>query len=198
MNYQNQLVLTGALNDVGGNLRTNVDDSYRTGIELTGGYVFGKMLRWSGNFTYGQSKIKEYIEDLNDYGEGGVVTNTYKDTHIAYSPDIIGASEFTFTPAKGLDILLFSKYVGKQYLDNTSNEARKLDPYFVNDLIINYTIHTRFIKEIGLNLMVNNIFDVEYESNGYAFGYVDSEEYREVYYYPQAGINFLAGLKLRF
>lgn len=198
MNYDNQLVLTGALNDVGGSLRTNVDDSYRTGIELTGGYIFGKMVRWNGNFTYGQSKIKEYVEDLNDYSEGGVVTKTYNDTYIAYSPDIIGASELTLTPTKGLDVVLFSKYVGKQFLDNTSNDKRKLDPYFVNDLIINYSFKTKFIKEIGLNLMINNIFNVKYESNGYAFGYVYGEEYREVYYYPQAGTNFLAGLKLRF
>ena len=146
----------------------------------------------------GQSKIKEYVEELNDYVEGGVVTNTYNDTYIAYSPDFIGASEFTYTPAKGLDFSLFSKYVGDQYLDNTSNESRKLDSYFVNDIIINYTIKTKFIKEIGINLMVNNIFNIEYESNGYAFGYLYGEEYRETYYYPQAGINFLAGLKLRF
>ena len=198
MNYKNQLVLTGALNDVGGSIRTNADNSFRAGIELTGGFVFSDKFSWSGNFTYSQSKIKEYVEDLNDYLEGGVVTKTYYDTYIAYSPDIIGSSQFTFTPFTGLDFVLFSKFVGKQYLDNTSNESRKLDPYFVNDIIISYTIKTRFIKEIGLNLMINNVFNVEYESNGYAFGYLYGEEYRETYYYPQAGINFLAGLKLRF
>lgn len=198
MDYENQLVLTGALNDVGGSIRTNVDDSYRTGIELTGGYSFSTKFSWSGNITYAQSKIKEYVEELNDYLEGGVVTNTYDDTYIAYSPDIIGASEFTYTPIKGLDLSLFSKYVGEQYLDNTSSETRKLDSYFVNDIIVNYTIKTKFIKEIGINLMVNNIFNVEYESNGYAFGYIYGEEFRETYYYPQAGINFIAGLKLRF
>ncbi|MCK5369063.1 MAG: TonB-dependent receptor, partial [Cyclobacteriaceae bacterium] len=164
MNYKNQLVLTGALNDVGGSIRTNVDHSYRAGIELTGGYEFSSKFRWSGNLTYGQSKIRVYVEELNNYLEGGVVANTYDDTYIAYSPDIIGASEFTYTPIKGLDLSLFSKYVGEQYLDNTSNESRKLDSYFVNDIIINYTIKTKFIKEVGINLMVNNIFNVEYES----------------------------------
>lgn len=198
MNFKNQLVLTGALNDVGGSIRTNVDHSYRTGIEFTGGYVFSTKFSWTGNFTYGQSKIKKYVEELNDYLEGGVGTNTYEDTYIAYSPDIIGASQFTYSPLKGLDLSLFSKFVGEQYLDNTSNDSRKLDSYVVNDLIINYTIKTKFIKEIGINLMVNNIFNVEYESNGYAFGYLYGEEYRETYYYPQAGINFMAGLKLRF
>ena len=198
MDYKNQLVLTGALNDVGGSIRTNVDNSYRTGVEITGGYEISDKISWSGNFTYSQSKIKEYVEDLNDYQDGGVYTNTYHDTFIAYSPDIIGMSQFLFTPVNGLDLILFSKYVGKQYLDNTSNESRKLDPYFVNDIIINYTIKTRFIEEIGINLMVNNVFNIEYESNGYSFGYLYGEEYRETYYYPQAGINFLAGLNLRF
>jgi iron complex outermembrane receptor protein len=198
MNYKNQLVLTGALNDVGGSIRTNVDQSYRAGIELTGQYVFAKTLSWSGNVTYSQNKIRKYVEDLNDYLEGGTSSNTYENTDIAYSPDFIGASQFTYTPASGLDISLFSKYVGKQFLDNTANDSRKLSPYFANDIIINYSFKTRFIKEIGLNLMVNNIFNVVYESNGYAFGYLYGEEYREVYYYPQAGINFMAGLKLRF
>lgn len=198
MNYKNQLVLTGALNDVGGSIRTNVDQSYRTGIELTGQYVFTKTLSWNGNVTYSQNKIRKYVEDLNDYLEGGTSSNTYENTDIAYSPDFIGASQFTYTPAAGLDISLFSKYVGKQFLDNTANNSRKLNPYFINDIIVNYTFETRFIKEIGLNLMINNIFNVVYESNGYAFGYLYGEEYREVYYYPQAGINFMAGLKLRF
>ena len=198
MNYKNQLVLTGALNDVGGSIRTNVDQSYRTGIELTGRYLFGKNLSWSGNVTYSQNKIIKYEENLNDYLEGGISSNTYENTDIAYSPDFIGASQFTYMPVTGLDISLFSKYVGRQYLDNTTNENRKLNPYFTNDIIVNYSFKTRFIKEIGLNLMVNNIFNVVYESNGYAFGYLYGEEYREVYYYPQAGINFMAGLKLRF
>lgn len=198
MSYKNQLVLTGALNDVGGSIRTNVDDSFRAGLEITGGYQFSEKFSWSGNFTYGQSKIKEYVEDLNDYLEGGTSTNTYDDTDIAYSPNIIGTSQFTYSPTKGLDFILFSKYVGQQFLDNTSNESRKLDSYFVNDIIINYTLKTRFIEEIGFSLMVNNVFDLEYESNGYSFGYLYGEEYRETYLYPQAGINFLAGLTLRF
>ncbi len=198
MNYRNQLVLTGALNDVGGSIRTNVDQSYRSGIELTGRYMFGKTLSWSGNITYSQNKIRKYVEDLNDYLEGGTSSNIYENTDIAYSPDFIGASQLTFTPVTDLDINLFSKYVGRQYLDNTTNDSRKLNPYFTNDLIVNYNFKTNLIKEIGLNLMINNIFDVVYESNGYAFGYLYGEEYREVYYYPQAGINFMAGIKLRF
>lgn len=198
MNYKNQLVLTGALNDVGGSIRTNVDHSYRAGLELTGGYNFGKMLHWTGNLTLSQNKIDKYVENLNDYQEGGVVTKTYDNTNISYSPNVVGASELVFTPVKGLDMTLFSKYVGQQYLDNTSDASRILKSYFVNDLIVNYNFTTNFIKEIGINLMVNNLFNLQYESNGYAFGYYYGEEYREVYYYPQAGINFLAGLSLKF
>ncbi len=208
MNYNNQLVLTGALNDVGNSIRANVDDSYRTGIELSGAYSFGDKFHWSGNLTYGQSKIKEYVEDLNDYFEGGIKSTIYEDTDIAFSPEIIGSSLFSFTPVKGGSIGFSSKYVGDQFLDNTSNDSRKINAYFINDILIEYTFTTKFIKEIGLNLMINNVFDIQYESNGYAFGYVAegssssgdpiAKEYREAYYYPQAGINFLAGLKLRF
>lgn len=198
MNYRNQLVLTGALNDVGGAIRTNVEQSYRSGIELSGGYKFSELLRWNGNVTFSRNKITEYVEDLNDYLEGGISTTTYENTDIAYSPNLIAASEFTLTPMVGLDITLFSKYVGKQYLDNTGNDDRILNPYFVNDLMINYNFTTRLIKNIGINLMINNLFNTMYESNGYTFGYLYGEEYREVYLYPQSGINVLAGLKLRF
>jgi iron complex outermembrane recepter protein len=198
MDYKDQLVLTGALNDVGGNIRTNVADSYRTGIELALSYAISDNFTWSGNVTFSQNKINEYEENLNDYLEGGYVTNVYDNTDIAYSPNLIGTSNFTYTPAQGLDIMLFSKYVSSQYLDNTQNDSRKLDPYFVNDIIINYSFSTKFIKEIGLNLLVNNVFNAMYESNGYAFGYLYGEEYREAYYYPQAGTNFLAGVSLRF
>jgi iron complex outermembrane receptor protein len=198
MDYRNQLVLTGALNDVGGSIRTNVDKSYRSGLELTAGVLLASKLKWSGNFTYSENKIKSFTEDLNDYEDGTTVSTTYSDTDISYSPNIVGASQFTYTPVSGLDITFFSKFVGKQYLDNTTNEDRTLDPYFVNDLILNYSFTTKFIKEIGLSFMINNLFNEVYESNGYSFGYIYGEEYREVYYYAQAGINFLAGLKLRF
>ncbi len=198
MTYRNQLVLTGAVNDVGGSIRTNVDHSHRTGIELTAGIKLLKNLNWTGNIAFSANKIDSFTEELNDYEQGGLVSNSYTDTDISYSPNMVGASQFTLTAAKGLDVTLFSKFVGRQFLDNTSNEARQLDPYFINDLILKYTFTTRFIKEIGLNLMVNNLLNTTYESNGYAFGYVYGQEYREVYYFPQAGINFLAGVTLRF
>ncbi|NJN25550.1 MAG: TonB-dependent receptor [Cyclobacteriaceae bacterium] len=198
MNYINQLVLTGALNDVGSSIRTNVPDSYRRGIELTAALKYKDKINWNGNVTYSDNKIKRYEEDLNDYLEGGLVSQVYEDTDIAYSPSWIASSQLTYSPATGLDVTLFSKFVGKQYLDNTSNDSRKLDAYFINDIIINYAFSSRFIEEIGVNLMVNNIFDVKYQSNGYAFGYYYGEEIRETYYYPQAGINLMAGLSLRF
>jgi iron complex outermembrane receptor protein len=203
MSYDNQLVLTGALNDVGSAIRTNVPESYRRGVELSGGVQLTERLDWSGNVTFSQNKIRNFTEVLYDYGpawdEYNVVENEYKDTDIAYSPNVVAASNFGFEVVKALKVSLLSKYVGKQYLDNTSNENRKINPYFVNDLQLTSRFSTDFISEIEINLLVNNILDHEYESNGYTFGYsAGSYVVRENYYYPQAGRNFLLALKLRF
>jgi iron complex outermembrane receptor protein len=204
MSYHNQLVLTGALNDVGSNLRTNVPKSYRRGLELSGGIKLTDQLNWNANVTYSKNKIQNFTEVLYDYGaawdEYNVVENNFEDSDIAYSPSVVAASNFSYAPVKTFQISLLSKYVGKQYLDNTSNENRSIGSYFVNDLQFSANFKTNFIKEIGLNLLINNLFGLEYESNGYTFGYSASADYvvRENYYYPQAGRNFLLALKLRF
>ncbi|MFY0650954.1 MAG: TonB-dependent receptor [Cyclobacteriaceae bacterium] len=204
MAYKDQLVVTGALNDVGSNLRTNVPDSYRRGLELVGGVRLTERLNWNANVTFSQNKIKNFTEVLYDYGaawdEYNVVENNYADSDIAFSPNVVAGSNLSLAIAEPVVVSLLSKYVGKQYLDNTSNDSRTIDAYFVNDLQVSATFKTNFIKEIGINLLVNNVLDHEYESNGYTFGYSASSAYvvRENYYYPQAGRNFLLALKLRF
>ncbi|UII24336.1 TonB-dependent receptor [Fulvivirga ligni] len=203
MSYKNQLVLTGALNDVGSSLRTNVDESYRTGIELVAGVKLSDRWNWQFNTTFSQNKIKDFTEIIYDYGanwdEYNVVENNYKDTDIAFSPNAIVGSQLSYLPLKGIKLTLLSKYVGKQYLDNTSNDNRSIDAYLVNDIRASYTISTNFIKELSFTLQVNNIFSEEYVSNGYTFGYAAGDyEVRENYYYPQATRNFMASLALRF
>lgn len=204
MDYKNQLVLTGELNDVGSALRTNVENSYRTGVEVQGQFYLLKWLRVMANATFSQNKIGSFREIIYDYGanfdEYNIIENEYEDTDIAFSPDIIAGSQITFLPVKGLEVSLLSKYVGKQYLDNTSNDNRAIDAYFVNDLRFMYTLHTDFIKDIALTFQVNNVFDELYASNGYTFGYQGGPDYvvRENYYYPQATRNFLASIALRF
>ena len=202
MHYKNQLVLTGALNDVGSNIRTNVDKSYRSGLEITGGIQLTEKINWAANFTFSQNKISNFDEIIYDYGANfekyEEINNRYKETDIAFSPNVITSSTIAYQPIDIFKISLLSRYVGEQFLDNTSNKGRQIDAYFVNDLQLSFNFKTKFIKEISFNLLINNLLNHEYESNGYTFGYITASEIRENYLYPQAGRNILAALKLRF
>ncbi len=202
MDYTNQLVLTGALNDVGASLRTNVDQSYRTGIELESAWRMNDRLTWGANLTLSQNKIGNFKEVLYNYGENFdeyiVIENEYRNSDISFSPNAIAGSVFTYQPINGLEASLLSKYVSQQYLDNTSNEARKLDAYFVNDVRLSYGWQPKGMREISISLLVNNLFDEQYESNGYTWGYFGgATEYRQNYYYPQAGRNYMLMVALR-
>ncbi|MEO9476990.1 MAG: TonB-dependent receptor [Cyclobacteriaceae bacterium] len=197
MDYKNQLVLTGALNDVGSAIRTNVPNSYRTGIELVVGVKIFETLDWNGNIALSQNKISNFKEVINKGGSPTVFES--RDSDIAFSPSAIIGSSFLFEPVIGLTFELLSKYVGKQYLDNTQNNDRAIDPYFINDFKIDYSFSVKSVENIRLSLLVNNIFDVKYSSNGYTWGYYAGDFlYQQNNYYPQAGTNFLAGLSVRF
>jgi iron complex outermembrane recepter protein len=200
MHYSNQLVLTGALNDVGASVRTNVDKSYRMGIELEGLVKLSNRFSWNANITLSKNKIATFTEILYDYAVAvDEVRNTYKDTDISFSPSLIAASGLTYTPFQGFEATLLTKYVGKQYLDNTQNNARSIDAYLVNDVRLRYVISPKFVKQIGISLLANNVLDEAYESNGYTWGYlVGTDAYRENYYYPQAGRNYMVMLTLSF
>lgn len=203
MNYSNQLVLTGALNDVGAPIRVNVDKSYRAGFELDGSVRLSPKLTWSANVTLSQNKIHEFTEVVYDYGvnfdEYLVIMNSYKNTNISFSPNVIVGSVASFSPMPSVEVALLTKYVGQQNLDNTSSNERKIEAYLTNDLRIGYTAKPKGIKEIGVHVLLNNVLDIEYESNGYTYGYFGGgEEYRENFYYPQAGRNVMAMLTLKF
>lgn len=203
MSYQNQLVLTGELSDTGASIRTNVDESYRTGIELDGAIRINSKFSWNANLTLSQNKIVNFDEVLYDYGanfdEYNVVERSYKNTDISFSPNVIAGSGFSYHPISAIDLTLLSKYVGKQYLDNTSNEARKIEGYFINDLRLTYAWKPIHLRELSVSLLANNLLDVKYSSNGYTYGYLGGPmEYRQNYYYPQAGRNYLAMVTIRF
>ncbi len=203
MDYENQLVLTGELNDVGSSVRQNVPNSYRMGVELVGAYQFTDQVRWDANLTLSRNKIKNFTEVLYNYGENfdefNIEETQFTDTDISFSPNVIGGSQLTYSPLEGFEAALLSKYVGKQFLDNTSNDARSIDAYFVNDVRLSYDFRLESIKNVNVSLLVNNVMDVEYSSNGYTFGYAGGDfEVRENYFYPQAGRNFLLALNLRF
>ncbi len=199
MDYKNQLVLSGQINDVGAYNRVNIPKSYRAGVELEASARLTKQLRWNVNATFSRNKVENFTEYLDNYDTGAQEARQYSQTDISFSPNVISGSQLLFTPAKGLELGLLSKYVGKQYLDNTSSENRKLNPYFTNDIRVIYTIKPLFAQEIAFTLLLNNVLNEKYESNGYTYGYIsEGKVIAESAYYPQAGRNFLAGIRVRF
>ena len=199
MSYKDQLILTGELNDVGSPVRMNVDKSYRAGVELAAGVVLSKKLRLKMNATFSQNKIADFTEVIYDYTNGfDIIENKYTNTDIAFSPNIISAAGLEYVPGKSLSLLLQTKYVGQQFLDNTSNDNRAISAYQTLDARISYTIFPKSIKELNLNFMTNNILNSLYSSNGYTYSYIDGDIVTESFYYPQSGTNFLFGLTLKF
>jgi iron complex outermembrane receptor protein len=198
MHYQNQLILTGQVNDVGNYVRTNIPQSHRTGLELEMAMKLNRW-QWNVNATISQNKIQNFDEFMDDFDNGGQVKQTYKQTDIAFSPNLIAASQLEYAILPHLQIALLSKYVGRQFLDNTSNTQRQLAAYSTQDIRLNYRLKPRFCKELDFNLLVNNILNQQYESNGYTFGYfAEGRRITENFYYPQAGINFLAAVAFKF
>lgn len=201
MNYKNQLVVSGQLNDVGNPIKINVPKSYRTGLELELGAQLNKQWKWNANATLSQNKIKNFTEYVINYDDenGGYQTTNHGNSNIALSPNVIVGSQLVYMPAKNLELALLTKYVGKQYLDNTSNEGRKLDAYFTNDLRLIYNIKPKWMNEITISALANNIFSELYESNGYTYSYLYGGQITtENFYYPQAGRNFLVSVGLKF
>ncbi len=209
--YKNQLVLTGALNDVGDQSRSNVKDSYRAGLEFDGRLRISDKLTWDATAALSRNKVQKIQQYLTDYDNNSLVKYTYNNTDIAFSPSFIGSSTISYKPINGGEIAFISKYVGKQYLDNTSNtnptgfppsdftSNRFLNSYFLNAVRLAYNFNTVWAKNIAITLLVNNIFSVKYESNGAT--YPDIENGKVVnynYYFPQAPVNFLLGLSMRF
>jgi iron complex outermembrane receptor protein len=200
MDYNNQLVLTGEINDVGAAIMNNVRDSYRQGIELVAGIFPVKKVRWDVNVSLSRNRIRNYTDYVDDWDNwpAQVITDL-GETCLSFSPGLVGGSRLRYEPMEGLSISLLSKYVGKQFIDNSSSDSRVLDPYLVNDLQVQYRILPRFMKEISLNLMLNNFLNEQYETSAWVYRYYyGGEEYKMDGYFPQAGINFMAGLSLKF
>jgi len=219
MKYNNQLILTGDVNDVGSPIRINVPNSFRRGLELTAAIKLNEKFNLSFNSTLSQNKIVEFTEFIDDWDLKVQVEESHENTNIAFSPLIIGGGQLIFTPFnssnKGkLDLALVSKYVGEQYLDNTSSEFGRLDDYFVHDFRINYCFKTKLFKEVVISSWVRNLLNQNYISNAWIYRfqagsyatsdpYVNTEDssngrYNMIGAYNQAGINFFLGLKLRF
>ncbi|MBL0232337.1 MAG: TonB-dependent receptor plug domain-containing protein [Chitinophagaceae bacterium] len=199
MKYKDQLVLTGKINDVGAYTRENIPVSFRQGIELEGGYKFNHWLNASANIAVSANKVKNFTEYIDDYDNGGQKSHFYSRTDIAYSPAVVSAAKINFIPVRPVELSLQSKYVSDQYLDNTSNEQRRLDAFFVQDLSGSYSFRCKKIKEAVLILKLNNIWSRDYEPNGYTYSYYYAGvTTTENYYFPMAGRNLLIALNLKF
>jgi iron complex outermembrane receptor protein len=210
MLYHNQLVLTGEINTTGAAIMKNVKDSYRLGLELVANYQPVKFFQWKIAGTFSLNKILNYdhlIENRDEYWElipGNEYVNTFmKSTTISFSPAIVASNVFQFYPFKNFNVNLMTQFVSKQYIDNSQDKNHILKPYCVSNLNLRYDIPK--LKKLNLSLFfsVNNIFNAKYESNAWLYRTIlnyenYSEEYSEDGYFPQAGINFIGGVKLRF
>lgn len=200
MNYKDQLVLTGALNDVGSPIFTNSGNSYRYGIEIESVFKLINKLTFQPNITLSQNKNRDFY-----FQRDGVLQNL-GNTNIAFSPDIVFGNATTYSPINNINLTVLNKFVGRQFMGNIDSETSVLKAYNIHDLNITYLWNiNKGIKSILFSGLVNNIFDYKYESNGYFYTYDDDFSSLGVIttiegagYYPQAGINFLIGATLKF
>ncbi|MFD2825984.1 TonB-dependent receptor [Leeuwenhoekiella polynyae] len=200
MDYRDQLVLTGAIDDVGAAIRQNSGSSYRLGVEVEAGFQLGSQVAISPNVALSTNKNRDFF-----FQRDGVLQNL-GNTNISFSPNIVAGNRIDFFPIQKLRFSLLSKYVGEQYLGNIDAASSKLEAYFINDLNFQYDLEgIGFAKSITLTALVNNIFSEEYVSNGYFFTYDDDftnpgtvTTLEGAGYYPQAKINFLVGATVRF
>lgn len=198
MLYKNQLVLTGKINDVGAYTRTNIPNSYRTGIEIQGAYRAANWISMNGNIAFSENKIKNFTEYIDDYDNGGQQMTFYKKTTIAFSPTVVGSASLNIIPVKQVEVNLISKYVSRQFLDNTSRNSRSLASYYLQDIKLNYEFKNKTFKSLQFFAQANNIFSKKYEPNGYTFSYIyGSKLTTENFYMPMATINFMAGVNVK-
>lgn len=219
MDYNNQLVLTGQINDVGEYARINIKDSYRVGLEIVGGLQLTKQLNLDASLTLSDNKIKSFSEYIDSWDTGIQEVVEHGKTDLAFSPGTIfnAGLNFNALPANKTQDLTFgisTKFVGKQFIDNTSNENTSLPSYSYTDFRLAYKIKTAFVNEIALTLLVRNIFDAKYISSAWTYRYISEgydgrpddpstrleqgSTYNLTGYYPQAGRNFLLGVSLSF
>lgn len=201
MDYKDQLVLTGELNDVGSAIRINVPNSMRMGIELTTAYRLTEKLILNGNLNVSRNTISDF-ESYTQASDAsfnviGYDTLRLSSTDISFSPNVIGGIGFNYSPFKNFTVDWTTQFVGSQFMDNTSNAERSLDAFSTTDLRLNYSMKTNYGSGIEFFFLVANLFDEEYEPNGYTYGYiVDGTRTTENFFFPMAGINFMGGITI--
>ena len=200
MKYKDQLVLTGSLNDVGAPIFTNSGKSYRLGLEVDATIQLNDQFMLVPNFALSQNKNQDFF-----FERDGILQNL-GNTNIAFSPNFTASNQLVYQPFGNFQAAFLSKFVSEQYMGNIDAANSKLDSYFVNDLNLNYVLKTNKVFEsITFSILVNNLFDLEYESNGYFYTYDDDfsnpgtiTTIEGAGFYPQAGRNFFIGMNLKF
>lgn len=214
MNYENQLIKTGEINDVGYFTSNNVKSSYRRGVEIEGRCLLTKKLSWAANITLSKNKLDTMTQFIDNWDTGGQEEILHQNTDLAFSPNIIWSSKFLYNYNDNISLGFISKYVGKQYIDNTSSDGRKLDDYLTSNLQLDYNFKSKIFKTIKMSVLINNIFDNEYISNAWLYRFIsegfdprESDHYitkgvdnrfNMAGYFPQATRNYLFGLTLEF
>ena len=184
MLYANQLVLTGEINDVGSPVRANVGKSYRLGLEIDAGASLTKYFSLRTNIALSRNRTDSRQIEGEEIVE-------YTDIPLPFSPSVVSGFDMKFIPFKFLEATINGKFISRQYLDLTGNDQKSLDPYFINNLIVIWSMGIKSLRTCRISLQINNLFNVYYSSNGYVWDGVP-------YYYPQAGINIMAGIDLQF
>ncbi|PQJ77064.1 TonB-dependent receptor [Polaribacter glomeratus] len=205
MDYKNQLVLTGALDDVGQQIRANSESSYRLGLEIDADIRLSEQFSIRPNAAFSTNKNR----DFSILRDGNKTPQSLGDTDISFSPDVIIGNMFTYMPSENLQFTFLTKYVGQQFMSNFSSaisDTDVLDSYFTSDINIVYELKTTTVfKSVVFSALVNNIFNAEYVDRGYYYTYDDDWSDPNAIttldgagYYPQATRNFLVGVTLRF
>lgn len=205
MYYKDQLVLTGEINDVGSPIMVNVPRSYRTGIEMVSGVRISKKVSLEGNLTFSRNKILNFVEHIDNWdywndpeNEPYQISDTTGTTDISFSPSVIGSGTLSYNPFDNLHISFLSKYVGNQFIDNTSTKDRSLDSYFICDVLINYNLKSLRFAKVDFRFFINNILNIQYETNAWVYRYRTGNEYHTMDgYFPQAGTNIVAALSVK-
>ncbi len=209
MYYKDQLVLTGEINDVGAYTRTNIPSSYRTGIEIAWNKIFFEKLTWNANLSLSRNIISEYTEYVDNWDDGTQTEFDYSGSPIAFSPSVVGYDQLNFIvadmrkgalkPHNTFSVGLVSKYVGKQYADNSGSDARSLDAYALHDLSLIWNFSSKTLKDLTVTGTVRNLLNTQYESNAWVYRYIyENTEQQMMGFYPQAGINWVLSVRTAF
>jgi iron complex outermembrane recepter protein len=199
MNYRDQLILTGRINNVGSAIMTNVPKSYRQGIELETGIQVLKNLNWNANMTLSRNIIPVFIDFTDNWDTSVQDQATLRNKTISFSPSVIAASVIDYYPFTDFHVIFNSKYVGKQYIDNTQNSDRMLNAYFLQNLSFLYTIKSKLFRELTCQFAINNLFDRMYETNAWVYKYDEGGSIHIMDgYFPQAGINYMFRIGIKF